>query len=513
MKEILAGKGILVSAFFLLVIQCSSHQAVPASEVPPKREFRGVWIASVANIDWPSRKGLPTAEQQQEFVNILDNHQRLGINAVFVQVRAASDAFYAESEEPWSEWLTGIQGKAPAPFYDPLAFMIEHAHERNMEFHAWLNLNRGTHASATSVSVNHITRIHPEWFLSYGGYKVYNFGIPEVRSYIVNTVLNIIRNYDVDGIHFDDYFYPYPVAGKRISDQATFRQYGRGFNRIEDWRRDNVNLLVKEISEAIKKEKPYIKFGISPFGVWRSRDKDPEGSNTTGALSSYDDLYADSRLWAREGWVDYIVPQVYFSFGHTTVPYKPMVDWWTRNKGDHHLYIGLGSYRVGEKNREWSSASQIMNQVRTNAQTPGVSGSVFYSSRSLMPTSHRLSDSLKNYYRYPALPPVMEWKKADPLPRPEVTALARTDSAQVRIQWRIPDEYEEYVRSFVIYRYKRGEKRTLEDPRNILAIVRNKEEKVFLDRTAEAGSQYEYALTALDRLSNESRPSKLYKLN
>jgi len=512
LKEILAGKGIFISAVLLLLFQCSSRRALPENEIPPKREFRGVWIASVANIDWPSRKGLPSPDQQQEFIHILDNHQRLGINAVFVQVRAASDAFYAESEEPWSEWLTGTQGRAPSPFYDPLNFMIEHAHERNMEFHAWLNLNRGTHASSTSVSPNHITRTHPHWFLNYGGYKVYNFGLPEVRSYIVSQVLNIVRNYDVDGIHFDDYFYPYPTPGQRLNDLQTFRQYGQGFSRIEDWRRNNVNILIKDISEVIRKEKPYLKFGVSPFAVWRSRDRDAGGSDTAGALSSYDDLYADSRLWAREGWIDYIVPQVYFSFGHRTVPYKPMVDWWVKNKGPHHLYIGLGSYRVGERNREWGSAAQIMDQLRVNEHTESVGGSVFYSSKSLMPASHRLSDSLRGYYRYPALPPVMEWKTPDPLPRPEITEVTRSGGGQVRLRWSIPDEYEEYVRSFVIYRYLRGEKRTLEDPRNIVAIVRNKEEKVFYDLTARAESQYEYALTALDRLSNEGKPSKLHKL-
>jgi len=512
LKEILAGKGLFISVVFLLLFPYSSRQAVSVSDIPPKREFRGVWIASVANIDWPSRKGLAVTEQQQEFIDILNNHQRLGVNAVFVQVRAASDAFYAESDEPWSEWLTGVQGRAPSPFYDPMAFMIEHAHERNMEFHAWLNLNRGTHASSGPVAANHITRTHPQWFLNYGGYKVYNFGIPEVRNYIVNMVLKIIRNYDVDGIHFDDYFYPYPVPGRRLNDQETFRKYGQGFSRIEDWRRNNVNVLIKDIADAIKREKPYIKFGISPFGVWRSRDRDAAGSNTVGALSSYDDLYADSRLWARNGWVDYIIPQVYFSFGHATVPYKPMVDWWVKNKGEHHLYIGLSSYRTGERRGEWSTPSQIMRQLRVNEQTDGVSGSVFYSSKSLMPAAHRLSDSLRNYYRYPALPPLMEWKKPDPLPRPVITEVERTAGGRVQIRWSIPDESEEYVRSFVIYRYRRGEKRTLEDPRNMVAIVRNKEEKVFYDQTAEADSAYEYALTALDRLSNESRPSKLHKV-
>ena len=509
LKALLVGKGLFL--FIILFGSLAGGNVIPADEIPPKREFRGVWIASVANIDWPSKKGLPSGVQQEEFVRIVDNHQRLGINAVFVQVRAASDAFYADSDEPWSEWLTGTQGKAPVPFYDPLAFMIEHAHERNMEFHAWLNLNRGTHASGTSVSPDHITRTRPEWFLNYGGAKIYNFGLPEVRTYIVNTVLRIVRNYDVDGIHFDDYFYPYPTPGKPINDEQTFRQYGKGFSRVEDWRRHNVNVLIRSISEAIRQEKPRVKFGISPFAVWRNADKDAEGSATVGALSSYDDLYADSRLWAREGWVDYTIPQVYFSFLHRTVPFRHMVAWWVKNKGPHHLYVGLGSYRIGEKG-EWASAGQIMRQLRFNQHTEGVSGNVFFSSRSLMPTARGLADSLQNHYRFPALPPVMAWKPADPLPRPEIQEVVRTRNGEVRLRWSIPEAYEPYVSRFVIYRYRRGEKRTLEDPRNILAIVRNKDEKTYDDRTAVADVAYEYAMTALDRLSNESRPSLLHKV-
>lgn len=510
----LTQKGILVSALLLFLFQCSSQRASDISlSHPPKRELRGAWIASVANIDWPSSRNLSTEQQQEEFVSLVDNHQKIGINALFVQVRAASDAFYAVSPEPWSEWLTGTQGKAPSPYYDPLQFMIEHAHERNMEFHAWLNLNRGTHGNTRSVSSNHITKTHPHWFLSYNGTKIYNFGLPEVRNYLINIVLNIVRNYDVDGIHFDDYFYPYPVAGSKISDQATFREYGGDFKKIEDWRRNNVNVLVRDLSEIIKKEKPYVKFGISPFGVWRNKDKDSRGSNTNGALSSYDDLYADSRLWAHEGWVDYTAPQVYWSFGHRTVPYKPMVDWWVKNNGKHHLYIGIASYRVGESSKEWSSASQVINQIRTNVLTHGVEGSILYNSKSLMPASHRLSDSLERYYKYPALPPVMSWKKGDPLPKPEITELVRNrDKLKARIKWEIDTEYEEYVRRFVIYRFVRGEKRTLEDPRNIIAVIRNADTKVYIDENLDPEEQYEYAVTALDRLSNESKPSKLHKL-
>lgn len=511
-RDMITQKGFLVLCLIFFLFQCSSQN--PEGDIPPKRELRGAWIASVANIDWPSKKGLTTQQQQEEIIKILDNHQKVGINAIFMQVRAASDAFYAISDEPWSEWLTGTQGKAPSPYYDPMQFMIEHAHERNMEFHAWLNLNRGSHASSRSIATNHITKTHPHWFLNYGSYKIYDFGIPEVRNYIINLVLNIIRNYDVDGIHFDDYFYPYPVPGSKINDHSTFRKYGEGFTKIEDWRRNNVNLLVKDLSDAIKREKPYIKFGISPFGVWRNKDRDREGSNTNGALSSYDDLYADSRLWAQAGWVDYTAPQVYWSFGHRTAPYKPMVDWWVKNNGNHHLYIGIGSYQTGENHKEWRTPSQVLNQIRTNNKTVGVEGSILYSSKSIMPTSHRLSDSLIRYYRYPALPPVMSWKEASPLPKPEVTELVRNkDGSRARIRWEIPEEYEENVRSFVIYRFVKGERRTLDNPKNILAIIRNKEDKVYIDNAVYANTQYEYAVTALDRLSNESSPSKLHKLN
>lgn len=511
-REMLTQKGILALVLFIFFTQCSSKRAEVDVDIPPKRELRGAWIATVANIDWPSSKRLSTERQQQEFIDIVNNHQRIGINALFVQVRAASDAMYASSPEPWSEWLTGTQGRAPSPYYDPLQFMIEHAHERNMEFHAWLNLNRGTHGTTSSVAANHITKTHPQWFMNYNGSKVYNFGLPEVRNYIINVTMNIVKNYDIDGIHFDDYFYPYPVPGHRLNDQDTFRSHSRGFRNIEDWRRDNVNLLMRELSEAIRKEKPYVKFGISPFGVWRNKDKDPQGSNTIGALSSYDDLYADSRLWAHEGWVDYTAPQVYWSFRHRTVPYKPMVDWWVKNNGKHHLYIGIASYRTGEKNREWGTASQVLQQVRTNEVTQGVDGSIMYNTKSLMPAYHRLSDSLSNYYRYPALPPLMPWKKPDPLPKPEITELIRhTDGTRIRIKWKIPVEYEEYVRSFVIYRFLRGDRRSMDNPKNIIAIVKNREQKVFIDNTIDDEGQYEYAITALDRLSNESKPSKLHK--
>ena len=268
----------------------------------PKRQFRAAWIATIENIDWPSKKSLSSDQQQNEFVNILDVHKKIGINAVFVQVRAASDAFYANSNEPWSEWLTGTQGKEPDPYYDPLKFMIDETHERNMEFHAWLNLNRGTQKNAKSVSKAHITNVHPEWFVNYGGSKLYNFGLPEVREYIEKVAVNLVKNYDIDGLHFDDYFYPYAIEGETFDDSETFKEYGSGFSNIGDWRRNNINTLIKDLSRAIGAEKKWVKFGISPAAVWRNESQNNEGSATRG-LSSYDDLYADTRKWINAGWI------------------------------------------------------------------------------------------------------------------------------------------------------------------------------------------------------------------
>lgn len=479
----------------------------------PKRELRGVWVATVANIDWPSKAGLSTKEQQDEMIRIFNNHEKIGINAVFFQIRAASDAFYGLSLEPWSEWLTGKQGKSPDPYYDPLQFAIEHAHQRNMEFHAWFNLNRGTHPAGKSIAPDHITRTQPQWFFNYNGTQFYNLGIPEVRNYIVHLVMNIVRNYDVDGIHFDDYFYPYPVAGKKINDEDTFKKYGSAFKNIADWRRDNINQLIKSLSEAINRENPYIKFGISPFGVWRNAGQDAEGSNTARALSSYDDLYADSRYWIQKGWIDYIAPQIYWSFEAKNTPYQHLVDWWSKNKANRHLYIGVASYRIGENSKEWSSNRQIISQLSYNRKNENVSGSILFSSKTLMPNNYKLSDSLSSFYRYPALPPVMQWKIADHLPIPKITEIIRNrDQKRARIQWEIPVESEEFVRAFVIYRFKSNQKVDLDNPANMIKIFRNGEDKLFVDTTLEPGTEYFYTITALDRLWNEGKPDQLYRL-
>lgn len=511
------------AAFFLIIYAflsgCSKkvNQQVVSKPAGPKREFRAVWIATVDNIDWPTRKGLSSEAQQQEFRTILDKQKSYGMNAVFVQVRAAADAFYARSKEPWSEWLMGEQGKAPNPYYDPMVFMIHETHERGLEFHAWLNMNRGTHKASKSVMEYHITKTKPEWFLSYGGYKLFNLGIPEVRNYITDVVLNIVRNYDVDGIHFDDYFYPYAEANQKLRDEDTFKKYNDGFSNIDDWRRHNVDMVVKNVSEAIKREKPKVKFGISPSAVWRNASTDPIGSATQGGQPSYDNLYADTRKWVKEGWLDYIAPQIYFSFEFDKVPYKVMTDWWVKNSFGRHLYIGHGAYRVkaGSKEEGWEKANQIPRQIRYNRTKPQISGSIYFSSKSLTNNELSVNDSLRNIYNYPALVPSMPWKDKTPPNAPQNVKVKKVADLGITLTWELPalpPKDAEDVYAFVIYRFEENEAINLENPARILQIVRNQGLLNFTDKTFNQGKSYLYVVTALDRLQNESVMSNVVKL-
>ena len=384
-------------------------------KIAPKREFRGVWIATVQNIDWPSKPlvGAKAEAQQQELIQILDEHQKTGINAIMLQVRPSTDAFYAKGREQWSRFLTGKQGLAPEPFYDPLEFAILEAHKRGMELHAWINPYRATTSLADSLtSPDHITNTTPEWFFSYGDKKYFNPGLPEVRSYLVDVIMDIVRNYDIDGIHFDDYFYPYP--GKDLlPDSVAYQLHGQSFENIEDWRRNNVDELISSLSESIHAEKQHVKFGISPFGIWRNLAQDSLGSESNG-LSGYSALYADARKWVKEGWIDYVNPQLYFPFGYKPAPYEKLLDWWAANSFGKHVYIGQGVYRAMEDREGWRDKQQLPNQVRYLRDNPLVQGSVYFSSRSLTNNLAGFRDSLKyDFYRYPALQPQMDWLDSD----------------------------------------------------------------------------------------------------
>ena len=376
-----------------------------------KYEFRAVWVATVDNIDWPSTKDLTPDSQRIEFIKLLDMHQRNGMNAVIVQIRPATDAFYPSQYEPWSEWLTGIQGHPPVPYYDPLAFMIAETHKRGMEFHAWMNPYRAEFKiGVSSLSATHITKLHPDWFLPYGSIRLFDPGNKEVQQYVIQVVKDVVSRYDVDAIHFDDYFYPYRIAGKELPDSISFIKYGNGLSK-DDWRRSNVDSIIHMLGVVIKNENKFCKFGISPFGVWRNIDKDPNGSNTKAGQTNYDDLYANILLWLKNKWIDYVAPQLYWEFSQKNVPFATMIDWWAIHAYGRGLFIGHGIYKAFEsRSAAWKNPNELPNQIKKVREYPQMEGSIYFSSKSFDRNPNGWNDSLQNnYYRYPAIIPPMPW--------------------------------------------------------------------------------------------------------
>lgn len=499
---------LIITLFTFQNISAQTKEPAPVLH-DPKREFRGVWIATVGNIDWPSAPKLPVDQQKKELIGLLDFDQQIGLNAVMFQVRPAADAFYLKSKEPWSKWLNGKQGQAPDPLYDPLELAITEAHKRGIELHAWFNPYRATNdGNFGAISPQHVTRLHPDWFFIYGGIKLFNPGLPEVRDYIIQVILNVVDNYDIDGVHFDDYFYPYSIAGQHINDSDSFKKYGGDYTDIRDWRRNNVNLLIKALGDSIHKHKPTMKFGISPSGIWANKGQNPEGSDTHGG-DSYYELYADSRKWIREGWIDYINPQIYWPFKYRLAPFENLVDWWSDNTFGRHLYIGQAAYRVNEIGSPgFKQSSQVPDQIKYIRDNPRTQGSVYFSQKSLLRNPLGVTDSIrKTYYRHPALPPVMLWLDSIPPNAPQtLTAIPVARGVAVRWKAPLPSKDKEPVYGYVVYRFNGNEKVNLDDPKYILHIQYNTE-LGFDDNTVEKGKVYLYVVTAIDRLKNESEPT------
>ena len=368
--------------------------------------FRGAWIATVANIDWPSKEAVGNTEKQQaEMIWLLDSLENLGLNAIILQVRPTADALYISELEPVSHWLTGKQGSwGEQDVWDPLEWTIEEAHKRNMEVHVWLNPYRVNLASTSisSLAPDHIMRRHPEWFWEYNKQWYFDPGLPITREWICTVVQDIIERYDIQAIHMDDYFYPYPAGGKQLPDNETFKKYSRGFEDIRDWRRDNVNLAIQAISETIRECKDSVEFGISPFGVWRNANVDSTGSKTKAGISNYDDLYADIRLWIREGWIDYVLPQLYWEIGKKVADYETLAHWWGDEvKGTKcKLYIGMAPYRLegAKSNTAWGIGNEIGRQMRLNRTIPEISGECFYSTCPLLRNPRSVCDTIRLIY-------------------------------------------------------------------------------------------------------------------
>ena len=396
-------KKLIFTAGILLIAAC-----IHAQNQSPVQELRAVWVATVSNIDFPSSPTANSNVQRAEFIKLLDMHRRNGMNAVVVQIRPASDAFYQSALEPWSQWLTGRQGQPPFPYYDPLEFMIDETHKRKMEFHAWMNPYRAVfNTNSSSISATHITKIHPEWFLTYGDKKYFDPGNKDVQKHVTAVVKDVTSRYAVDAIHFDDYFYPYRLPGKEFPDEATYRVYGNGMTK-DDWRRSNTDSIIVMLSRVIKEENKNCQFGISPFGVWRNADKDPNGSNTKAGQTNYDDLYADILLWLKNGWIDYVAPQLYWEIGHNLADYTTLIEWWSKNTYGKNCYIGLGIYRAGS-NAAWKDKTQIPRQIEKLRNTPNINGMIFFSSKTFEKNPNGWNDSLRlNYFSLPANAPGMK---------------------------------------------------------------------------------------------------------
>lgn len=478
------------------------------AQVAPKREFRAVWVATVNNIDWPSKPGLSTDQQKKEAIAILDLQARNGMNAIIMQIRPASDAFYPSELEPWSRYLTGISGKAPLPFYDPLKFWIEECHRRHMEFHAWLNPFRVAQNASEPLAGNHIAFKHPEWIVNYGGKLYFDPGLPQTREFLVKVVMDIVARYDVDAIHFDDYFYPYPLKDD-FPDQNSFAQYNRGFlaEQKADWRRDNVDMMIRMLSENIKKTKPWVKFGISPFGVWRNKADDPQGSETTAGTTNYDHLHADILKWQKNGWIDYCLPQLYWQIGHPSVDFLTLSKWWAEHSYNRGMYIGHAVYKLEANSTvpEWRSPEQLVRQIQITRQIPQLGGSAFYSSvhfnRDLLGFNKSLQEKL---YSSPALVPVMPWidNKAPEQPR-------SFRKRGHKLKWKAANADNEMDKSvgYLIYLTPVGREFDAQNPENIFTITRDKS-IVFKPNSRKLLRKYEIRISALDRLHNESRISK-----
>ena len=490
----------LLCVFFLLLMAGGVFAQVQTGSAYPKREFRAAWIQSVNG----QFRGMPTEKLKQNLIGQLNSLQKAGINAIIFQVRPEADALYASRLEPWSRFLTGVQGKAPEPYWDPMQFMIDECHKRGMEFHAWINPYRTKTTLKSELAPNHVYNIHPEWFVTYGDQLYFDPALPESRRHICMVVSDIVSRYDVDAIHMDDYFYPYPIKGKDFPDDASFARFGGGFSNKGDWRRSNVNVLIKKLHETIREIKPWVKFGVSPFGIYRNESSDPLGSKTKG-LQNYDDLYADVLLWAREGWIDYNIPQIYWHIGHPVADYETLVKWWARNTENRPLFIGQSVMNtVQNADPKNPSINQLPRKMALQRAYQTIGGSCQWPASAVVENAGKYRDALiAEYHKYPALPPVFDFMDNEAPAKVRKMKPVWTEDGYI-LFWTAPKNKEEMNRAvqYVVYRFNDKEKVNIDDPSHIVAITRDNFYKLPYE---DGKTKYRYVVTALDRLHNESK--------
>ena len=461
-----------------------------------KREFRGAWIQCVNG----QFKGIGTEKMQQTLRYQLDELQKDGCNAIIFQVRPECDALYESQLEPWSFYLTGEQGRAPQPYWDPLAWMVDECHQRGMELHAWINPYRAKTKTPHKNASNHVVVQHPEWCFDYDGLTLLNPALKESRDFICEVVKDIVERYDVDGLHIDDYFYPYPTPGVKIPDDLEFQYLSRGINDRGDWRRDNVNLFIRQLYETVHRAKPWVKVGISPFGIYRNQKSDPNGSRTNGR-QNYDDLSADVLLWDEQGWMDYCVPQIYWEIGNKAADYDELIKWWSRHIHKSDLYIGEDIERTAK-------FSQQAAKMTLHAHQPQVKGTVLWYAKAAVDNVGNYGTALRtNYWKRPvmkALPPAIKSKAPGKVRKMKVVDM---DGQQV-LFWTAPKakQWDATAERYAVYRFDHGETIDTECAGCLVAITADTHYEL---PQATPGSRYVYVVTPLNRIDAEGKLKKV----
>lgn len=490
-------KNLLPLFSILLLFSCAGTRNV-VSDVPiqPKREFRGAWIQAVNG----QFTGMSEQQMKQYLVNMLDSLQLVNVNAIIFQVRVEGDALYESRYEPWSRFLTGVQGRSPG--WDPLAFMVDECHSRNMELHAWINPYRARTRGTSYVAPNHLSKKRPDNFISYDGQLYFNPALQSNRDHICGIVRDILTRYDVDGLHIDDYFYPYPAGGKEFEDDEWFTRSGQSSKAA--WRRENVNHLIYQLYRTVRDVKPWVKFGVSPFGIYRNSRTWEYGSETRG-LQCYDDLYADVLFWINEGWIDYCIPQVYWEIGHSAADYEELVEWWARYASGRPLYIGQDVNRtVNASDVTTPGTNQQVAKYNMQRAQRNVQGGCFWDAASAANNVGGYRDVLAgSYYRYPALMPRYPFIDNKAPSKLEGVGVV-DDNGKNMLVWIVgEDAYSDVMDApyrFVVYCFAKGERVNINNPANILEIT----SKTFIEIPESLEGQYTFVVTVLDRMYNES---------
>ncbi len=484
----------------------SESETIPETIVNPKREFRGAWLHVIGQSQWQNK----TTEQAKNYIqDQLQKLQDAGCNAVIFQVRPTADAVYKSDLEPWSAWLTGKRGKAPSPEWDPMEFAIEEAHKRGMEFHAWLNPYRVTSNAKEVLPSSHISKQEPHRFVKFNGQTFFDPAYKENRDFICDVVRDIVSRYEVDAIHIDDYFYPYPANGKKFeADDASYKKFGNGLERKE-WRRHNVDLLIEQLHATIKSEKPWVRFGVSPFGIWRNKNSDPRGSNSSG-LQNYDDLYADVLLWAKNGWVDYLAPQLYWTLDMKAAPSRHLAQWWNDNSEGVDVYIGQDVQRtMSNADPKNNDTNELDTKVKLSRSLPNVKGNIWWHGYLVTDNYKGVADSLALKYQSSlALPPAYGDTTKKPNPVGDLslvsnegrTFLTWTGSVNAGVQ------QETDAVKYVVYQFFPGETIDIEDAQTIIAITPYTSVLVEDESDGPSAEGSTFVVTAIDRMNRESEP-------